>query len=140
MASIVHHPSLASGRENIYMSLISMNLTLAHIAEPDVSQSAGSPAVDAFDLVGSDDNVGEGGTVGEDEDSIRAAGVVGVAGACNATVELLVAVILGASDGDGLTESLDVATTSGDDESLSGAQSGEGQGSKSVMHCCWRCR
>ena len=49
---------------------------LADVLEPDVGDGAGAEAVDAFGLVGADDDVGDGGAVLEDKDGVVLAGLL----------------------------------------------------------------
>lgn len=49
---------------------------LADVLPPNVGDGAGAEAVDALGLVGTDDHVGDGGTVREDEDGVSLAGLL----------------------------------------------------------------
>lgn len=62
---------------------------LADIGPPDVIEGAGAEAVDALAVVGADDNVGEGGAILEDEDSVAITtfGLI-VAGRCCSIVSV----------------------------------------------------
>jgi hypothetical protein len=83
--------------------------------------------VDAFERVGADDDVGDGGAVLEDEDGVLAASVlVGIAWL--ATVEFLVAEVLAAGDAGRRGERDDGASSSWDVECLCrGKSSNEGR-------------
>lgn len=106
-------------------------LTLADITEPDVLKSAGTLAVNTLQLVGTNDDVGDGSTILKDEDSgSRSSVLVGVAS--TSTVVLLVSVILGASDGLRLGERDDATNTGWDLQGLGrghGGQNGSEDGS-----------
>jgi hypothetical protein len=50
--------------------LLERRRVLAHVGPPHVVQRAGAETVNAFAVVGSDDDVGEGGAVLEEEDGV----------------------------------------------------------------------
>ena len=110
-------------------------LTFAHIAEPDVPQRASALAVDALELPGADDDVGDGRAVVEDEHGAVATRVgIGVAG--SPAVELFVAEVDGAGDGGGLGERDDRTGASGDVEGLGGREGCQrGEEGGGVQHC-----
>lgn len=81
--------------------------------------------MDAFKLAGSDDDVRDASTIGEDEDCAVTSGVV-VSVAVSTAVEFLVAEILGAGDCRWRAQRDDAATASRDVQGLSAAQSEEG--------------
>lgn len=111
------------------------SLTFAHIAEPDVPQGARALAVDALELPGADDDVGDGRTVVEDEHGAVAARVsIGVAG--TTAVELLVAKVDGTGDGGGLGERDNRTRAGWDVESLGGREGRQrGEEGGGVKHC-----
>lgn len=85
--------------------------------------------MDTLELVGSNDDVGQGSAVLQDEDSALTASVfIGVA--FTATVVLSVAKVAAAADGHWRRERYDAATTGWDVEGLGGgkARKGEGEG------------
>lgn len=74
---------------------------LADGGPPDVVESAATVAVDALNLVGSDNDVGELGALLEDEDGVRVT-ALGLTSAGDTAVESLHATIEGGAGGDGL--------------------------------------
>ena len=97
---------------------------LADVTEPDVGQCAGTKAVDTLKRISANDDVGDGCTVLEEENSVVAASVL-VRVAWLATVKLLVAKVNITSDGAGLRERDDLAGASGDVESLRSRHAGD---------------
>lgn len=93
--------------------------TFTDIPEPDVGQGAGALAVDAFERVAADDDVGDAGAVLEDEDGVFVARVL-VAVARLAAVEFLVVEVLGAGDDARGGEGVDVSRSGRDVEGLCG--------------------
>ena len=68
--------------------------TFANITEPNVLDRAGTLAVNALERVGANDGVAQGSAILEDENGVVRPGI-GVRVARVATVELLVATIVG---------------------------------------------
>jgi hypothetical protein len=111
------------------------SLTFTNIAEPDVLQRASTFAVDALQLPGTDDDVGDCRTLIKYEDCAVASRVI-VGVAVTAAVELLVAVVDGTRDGRGLGQRDDRTRAGGDVESLSGRESRQrGEEGGGVQHC-----
>lgn len=114
-------------------------LTFTNVAEPDVPQRASTFAVDALQLPGTNDDVGDCRAVVEDEHGAFTARVI-VGIAVTAAVELLVAVVDGAGDGGGLGERDDRTRAGGDVESLGGGESRQrGEDGGGVEHCVFMC-
>lgn len=83
--------------------------------------------MDALERVASNNDVAQGCTILEDEDSVLRSGVlIRVAGL--STVELLVGVVIDAGDGAGLWEGCDVAGAGGDVEGLRSGKASQGGG------------
>lgn len=109
-----------------------LKLTLADISEPNVLESALALAVDTLELVLSNDDVAQSSTIAQDKHSAVAARIViGVARA--ATVELLVAVVLGTGDVDGSIVGLDGSDSGRDVQGLRGGSGGQGQSSDDLL-------
>lgn len=89
----------------------------ADITEPDVGQVARAQAVNAFKRVSTNNDIGDGRAILEDENSILAASIV-IRVAWVATVELLVAKILVSSDDARLGQCDDVARSGRDIQSV----------------------
>lgn len=90
--------------------------------------------MNTLELVGADDDVGEGGTVLKDEDGVVGTSVI-VSVAGTTTVKLLVAVVIGAGDDRGFGEGDDAAAARRDVEGLGRAQGrdgGEEDGARSL--------
>lgn len=120
--------SRSQGRDSIFTD----------ITEPNVLQSASTLAVDTLELVFANNDIGDGSTVLQDEDSgFRSGVVVGVA--CTSTIELLVTEIDGAADGGWLGERNDAARAGWDVEGLGRGQRGENAGNNccSELHVDW---
>ena len=109
-------------------------LTFADITEPDVPQRACALAVDALQLIGADDNVGNCRTIVENEHSAVTASVgIGVAGA--ATIEFFVSVVNRAGNGRRRSERNDRPRASRNVESLGGGERHQrGEKSSGVLH------
>lgn len=97
---------------------------LANVTEPDVGQGARTHAVNTLERIGTDDDVGDGSAVLEDEDGIAAASVL-VRVTWLATVKLLVRKVDLASDGAGLGERHNVTGAGGDVEGLRSCHAGD---------------
>lgn len=115
-------------------------LTLADVAEPNVLKRAGTLAVDTLQLIGANDDVGDGRAVLQNEHGAVAAGVV-IGVALTAAIEFLVAVVDRARDHGGLGEGDDRARASWDVEGLGGRkgrQRGEeGGGVEHFVQVLW---
>ena len=110
-------------------------LTFADIAEPDVLQRASTFAVDAFQLPGTDDDVGDRCALVKYEHGRFATGVI-VGVAVTAAVEFFVAVVDRTRNGRGLGQRDDRTRAGGDVESLSGRESRQrGEDGGGVEHC-----
>lgn len=94
------------------------------VAEPDVGQRARAQAVDALERIGTNDNVGDGGTVLQDEDGILAASVV-VRVTLVATVKLFVAEVDGTCDDASFWQRNDIADTSGNVQNVRSGHVGD---------------
>ena len=114
-------------------SQTSRNQTLVSVQEPeeglaryvvDVGMVRLTKAVNTLKGIGTDDDVGETGTILKHEDGVVTAGVF-VRVASVTTVELLVAVVLTTSDDTGLRERGDLANTSRYVEGLSRRDAGK---------------
>lgn len=100
---------------------------LADSRPPDVGEGAATVAVDALNLVGADDDVGEGGALLEDEDGVGVT-ALSLASAGDTTVEHLHATIERLAGGDGLGGLEDGGTGGGGDVTAGGAVAGSGDG------------
>lgn len=110
------------------------NLTFADIAEPNVLQSACTLAVDALQLPGADDNIGDRSAIVENEHRALIASVsVGVA--VTAAIKLLVAEVDATGNDRRRRERDDRPRASGDVKGLSGGESCQrGEKSSGVQH------
>ena len=100
---------------------------LANVTEPDVGQGARTHAVNTLERIGTDDDVGDGSAVLEDEDGVGAASV-GIRVALVAAVVLAVLEVNLAGDDGRLGERDDGARAGRDVESLRrGKGSNEGR-------------
>lgn len=115
-------------------------LTFTDVTEPDVLQGACTKAVDALQLPGTDDDVGDGRAIVKNEHGAVTSGVI-VGVAVTAAIEFLVAVVNGARNRRGLRERDNRTRASRDVESLGrgeGCQRGEkGSGVKHLVWIPW---
>lgn len=112
-------------------------LTFTDIAEPDVPQRACTLAVDAFQLVGTDDDVGNRRSIVEDEHGAVTASV-GISVASTTAIELFVAVVDRARNCRRRSERDNRSRTSGDVEGLSGGERHQrGDEGGGVLHVVW---
>ena len=100
--------------------------TFADVSEPDVPQGASALAVDTFQLFWTDDDVGEGSSVLEDENGTVATRVI-VCVAGTTTVVLSVAEVSTTADGHRRREGDYAARAGWNVESLSRCEASEGE-------------
>lgn len=112
-------------------------LTFTDVTEPDVLQRACALAVDAFQLVGTDNDVGNRRTIVQDEDGAVTASV-GISVASTTAIELFVAIVDRARDCRRCSERDNRSRTSGDVEGLSGGKRHQrGDYGCGVLHVVW---
>jgi hypothetical protein len=111
--------------------------TFTDVAEPDILQRACTLAVDAFQLVGTDDDVGNGRTIVQDEHGAVTAGV-GISVAGTTAIELFVAIVDRARNRRRRSERDNRSRASRDVKGLSGGERHQrGDKGGGVLHVVW---